>query len=163
MNDSKIDWFMVLQEIKNIYASVDKLSNQFPGRHFTPDGHLIGTIGEVVASYVFELVLAKASNRGCDAFDQKTGRPVEIKCTQGKRVSFYDCDLLTNVIVLTINEDRTFRCVFNGLFSDLSNYLGDIQKNGQRTISVIKLEKIQESVSSENMIEQIHPLPTIKI
>ena len=29
MDDSKIDWFIVLQEIKkNIYASVDKLSNQ---------------------------------------------------------------------------------------------------------------------------------------
>ena len=161
MDDAKIDWGIVLQEIKNIYVSVDKLSNQFSGRHFTPDGHLVGSIGEVVASYVFELVLAKASNSSCDAIDRKTGRPVEIKCTQVKRVSFYDCDLLTNVIVLTINKDRTFECVFNGLFSDLSNYLGKKQKNGQRTISVIKLKEIQKTVSPENMIEQIHPLPTI--
>ena len=98
MENSDINWTMVLCEIKNIYESVEKLTHQFSGRPFTPDGHLVGSIGEVIASYAFGLVLEKPSNKAGDAIHSNSNRSVEIKCTQVKRVSFYDCDPLTNVI-----------------------------------------------------------------
>ncbi|MEY3457412.1 MAG: hypothetical protein RL215_569 [Planctomycetota bacterium] len=34
------------QLLRDIYAAVDELERMFPGRHFTPDGHMVGSIGE---------------------------------------------------------------------------------------------------------------------
>jgi len=33
-----------------IYRAVTELEALYPGRKFTPDGHLVGSIGEVVAA-----------------------------------------------------------------------------------------------------------------
>lgn len=33
-----------------IYLAVAELEGLYPGRKFTPDGHLVGSIGEVVAA-----------------------------------------------------------------------------------------------------------------
>lgn len=37
--------------IRQLYRVVSDLETEFQGRKFTPDGHLVGSIGEVVASY----------------------------------------------------------------------------------------------------------------
>jgi hypothetical protein len=34
--------------LRAIYESVDALETMFPGRHFTPDGHMIGSLGEAL-------------------------------------------------------------------------------------------------------------------
>ena len=36
--------------IGRLYDIVDRLEELFPGRKFTPDGHLVGSIGEVIAA-----------------------------------------------------------------------------------------------------------------
>jgi len=46
---------------------VAELEKEFEGRRFTPDGHLVGSIGEVVAAYAFGLKLLPASNERHDA------------------------------------------------------------------------------------------------
>jgi len=38
--------------VAKIYEAVEELRQEFPGRPFTPDGHLVGSIGEVIASKV---------------------------------------------------------------------------------------------------------------
>jgi hypothetical protein len=39
--------------IRQLYSVVAALEEEeFEGRKFTPDGHLVGSIGEVVAAYV---------------------------------------------------------------------------------------------------------------
>ena len=48
--------------IRQLYAVVSELEKEFEGRRFTPDGHLVGSIGEVVAAYAFGLKLLPASN-----------------------------------------------------------------------------------------------------
>lgn len=159
MTEQVVDWDMVLGEIKKIYDSVEKLAQQFAGRPFTPDGHLVGSIGEVVASYAFGLTLEKPSNQGADAIHRKSGRSVEVKCTQTKRVSFYDCAPTNNVIVLFIDRDGSFECVFNGLFADLERGLGKKQKNGQRTISIKTLGVLRIDVDQADILELIKPLP----
>jgi len=35
---------------QELYSIVDRLEELFPGRRFTPDGHLVGSIGEVLAA-----------------------------------------------------------------------------------------------------------------
>jgi len=36
--------------IRQIYAIVDELERLYPGRRFTPDGHLVGSIGEAYSA-----------------------------------------------------------------------------------------------------------------
>src|SRR5437868_2228002 len=72
-----------------IYRAVDELSRMFPGRPFTPDGHMVGSIGEVIAARAFGLTLYPPSQATHDAFDDDGD--VQIKLTGGKCVSMYSC------------------------------------------------------------------------
>ncbi len=53
--------------IKNLYLTVDELETMFPVRHFTPDGHMVGSIGECLVADAYDLELMAASNKGFDA------------------------------------------------------------------------------------------------
>lgn len=33
--------------VKQLYATVKELEAMFPGRHFTPDGHMVGSLKEI--------------------------------------------------------------------------------------------------------------------
>lgn len=32
--------------VRDLYTTVNELESMFPGRHFTPDGHMVGSLGE---------------------------------------------------------------------------------------------------------------------
>ncbi len=51
-----------------IYRAVAELDAMYP-RKFTPDGHLVGSIGEVVAAEALDLTLYPMSQPGHDALD----------------------------------------------------------------------------------------------
>ena len=68
--------------VKQLYATVKELEAMFPGRHFTPDGHMVGSLGECLVADAYCLQLRAASNKGYDAVTED-GRQVEIKATQG--------------------------------------------------------------------------------
>ena len=82
----KIDWEKVKKLLDDLYRSSEALEDIFPGRSFTLDGHLVGSIGEVVAAYMFNLRLNNASTMGYDALTTDA-KKVEIKFTQGKSIS----------------------------------------------------------------------------
>ena len=43
--------------IRDLYQIVARLEEAFPGRRFTPDGHLVGSLGEVFAAERYGLTL----------------------------------------------------------------------------------------------------------
>ena len=43
-----IDKFQHL--VSELYSTVNALESMFPGRHFTPDGHMLGSIGECLVA-----------------------------------------------------------------------------------------------------------------
>ena len=53
--------------IREIYSLVHRLEGLFEGRHFTPDGHMVGSLGEVIVSHYYNLELMPASCPGYDA------------------------------------------------------------------------------------------------
>ena len=53
--------------IKEVYSLVAELEAMFPGRPFTPDGHMIGSLAECFAEYYYGLNLYKCSYPGHDA------------------------------------------------------------------------------------------------
>ena len=52
----------VAERIKALYAISRELEQLFPGRHYTPDGHMVCSIGEALAAswYGLELFTAGA-------------------------------------------------------------------------------------------------------
>ena len=71
--------------IENIYKNVAELEKMFPGRPFTPDGHMVGSIGECIVVHYYGLNIVPPSNKGYDAV--RRNLKVEIKATQAKRIS----------------------------------------------------------------------------
>ncbi len=82
--DNRDHWSEVGELLASLYRIVDRLEALFPGRKFTPDGHLVGSIGEVISARLFRLELLPASAPDHDAITAD-GRRVQIKFTQGTR------------------------------------------------------------------------------
>jgi hypothetical protein len=125
--------------VADIYRAVAKLERLYPGRKFTPDGHLVGSIGEVIAAEHFGLTLYDMSKPGHDAVDADD-RLVQIKLTAGNSVSMYaDCDRL---IVLRIVSPEEAEVVYDGPGAPAWAAAGSMQKTGQRKIGLAKLRGI---------------------
>lgn len=123
-------------EVAEIYDAVARLEAKYPGRKFTPDGHLVGSIGEVIAAEAFGLELLAASNAAHDA-RSSDGRLVQVKLTAGKSVSLNgNCDWL---LVLKIASHTTAELVYFGAGQQVWDICGPMQKNGQRRVSLSKL------------------------
>jgi len=118
-----------------IFKAVAELEALYPGRKFTPDGHLVGSIGEVIAAEEFKLTLYPMSHEGHDAFD--AAGPVQIKMTSCESVSMYDCCI--RLIVLRVVSPEEAEVVYYGSGERVWENAGKRQKNGQRRISLSKL------------------------
>lgn len=135
--------------IQEMYVIIHKLEHHFPGRHFTPDGHLVGSIGEVLASHHYGLTLMPASTEKHDA-KSADGRFVQIKATQGKSIGLSsqpDYLLVIKILPNGLSEE-----VFNGPGKLAWDNAGKMQKNGHRPISAFKLRGLMESVEKAQRI-----------
>ena len=148
-----IDHLRFQQLIKSLYGTVEELELMFPGRHFTPDGHMVGSIGECLVADAYNLELQPASNKGFDAISS-LGQEVEIKATQLNRVAFRHAPQFA--IVIRIFPDGNFEEIYNGpgrLIWDL--FLGkSLPSNGQHQVSTNKLAKLNESVEDHLRIKK---------
>ena len=131
-----------------------ELEQMFPGRPFTPNGHMIGSLGECLVADAYSLELMPPSNEGYDAIT-KDGKKVEIKATQSKRVAFRSCP--EHVIIIKINKDGTFNEFYNGPGSIIwATFLGKSRpRNGQFQISLNKVKELNESLPASKRIPRI--------
>jgi hypothetical protein len=135
--------------IQSLRAHVRTLEKRFPGRKFTLDGHLVGSIGEVLAAEMYDLELLPPSSEQHDA-RSKDGRLVQIKLTQGNMVGLRaDCD---HLIVLKLNSDGVAEEVFNGPGAPVWDAAGKMQKNGQRPIALSRLMKLVSFVQEKDRL-----------
>ena len=142
--------------IRQLYAVVSALEEEFEGRKFTPDGHLVGSIGEVVAAYAFGLTLLPSSSEGHDAV-APDGTKVQIKLTGGSRgVNIYGQP--DHLIVLQLTPDREFKTVYNGRGSVVWEKCGNLQKNGQRNITLSKLRTLDKDETFKLPQPNTYPL-----
>ena len=140
--------------IKNLYATVNELENMFPGGHFTPDGHMVGSIGECLVADAYGLELMEASNRGYDAVT-KSGKRVEIKATQSDTAAFRSEP--EHAIVIKIHPDGSFDEIHNGpgsiVWSQFSNKA--MPSNVQYQISLKKLKALKSQVNDSQRVPKI--------
>ena len=141
-------------QVKNIYKAVKELELMFPSRHFTPDGHMVGSIGECLVADAYGLELKTASNKGFDALS-KDGKQIEIKATQSGRVAFRSCPEFA--IIIKIHKDGTFRECYNGPGSIIWEvFTGrEMPSNGQYQISINKVKQLQKDVPVTMRIKPI--------
>lgn len=132
--------------VKQLYATVNELEAMFPGRHFTPDGHMVGSLGECLVADAYKLKLKTASNTGYDAVTE-AGLEVEIKATQSNSVAFRSQP--QHVIVIKILRDGTFEEIYNGPGALVwDQFTGKrLPSNGQFQISLNKLQQLNQTVA----------------
>ena len=129
--------------VGQLYELVAHLEALFPGRRFTPDGHLVGSIGEVIAAHRYGLELLPHSAQGHDA-RSASGALVEIMATQGSSVALREQPY--HLIVLHISKLGESSEVYNGPGAPVWEAAGAMQRNGQRPISLSKLRRLMVCV-----------------
>jgi hypothetical protein len=137
--------------VKQLYAIVNELEEMFPGRHFTPDGHMVGSIGECLVADAYGLALKTSSNRGYDAVTE-SGLKIEIKATQSNFVAFRSEPQHT--IIIKILPDGVFEEIYNGPGAMVwGQFKGKrLPSNGQFQISLTKLRTLNQSVAQADRV-----------
>lgn len=143
------------ESIRELYAIVNRLETDYSqhNRHFTLDGHLLGSIGEVYATERYGIELTKSSSECHDGTTKdERKRDVQIKVTQRNTIGLSSEPKY--LIVLRIDERGSFEEVFNGPGDIVWELVKDkkLPKNGQYQISLSKLRALNENVALEDRI-----------
>ncbi|MFM5566295.1 DUF6998 domain-containing protein [Aeromonas veronii] len=140
--------------VQQLYSTVEELEEMFPGRHFTPDGHMVGSIGECLVADAYGLELMNASNKGYDALSP-SGLQVEIKATQAKSVAFRSQP--EHTIAIKILPNGTFEEIFNGPGNLVWQQFDGkpLPSNGQYQISLNKLKELNKQVDKPQRILKV--------
>lgn len=146
--------------VSRLYEIVDELEEIFRGRHFTPDGHLVGSLGESLAAYMFGLTLNAASTAAHDAVT-KDGVRVEVKATQRRGVSLSASASPwgdERLLALRLTRHGPPEVVYNGPADAVWSAAGPAQKNGQRTISLTVLRQLNAKVHDDDRLPEVRTL-----
>ena len=141
--------FSIQSKIKELYCIAHELEDVYKGRKFTPDGHMIGSIGEVLAADEYGLTLMKPSFPIHDAITSD-GRMVQIKATQIKRIAISSQP--DYLLVLHFNSDGTWEEIYNGPGNIPWTHVSKPSKTGQRYISLSLLTKLMSTVPEKEKI-----------
>jgi len=138
--------------VREMYRLVDRLEEKFPGRHFTLDGHVVGSLGEIIAAHRYGLELLPHSFEGHDAKTPR-GYLVQVKATQRTSVALRSEP--QHLIVLQLKRNGSAEEVYNGPGEAPWVHAGKMQKNGQRPISLSKLTELMRSVSKDQRLPEV--------
>ena len=140
----------IKQKLAELLKIVNELQARFPDRKFTLDGHLIGSIGEVLARYYYGIELAPTgTKRHGGTLNRKQ---VQIKITQRDSVDIKG--IPENLLVLFLNtKDLAVYEVYNGS----CEWLAGKDPNHEYTISLKDLAKKACDSKSEGPIEKWKP------
>ena len=137
--------------IGDLLKTAKRLNALFEGRPFTPDGHLVGSIGEVVAEYIYGVRLVPSSTPQVDAHTLD-GRSVQIKLTGANGSSFgfrwsnRSPTRPAEILIALKLTDRGFEEIYNGPFPEALLLGRRDTTNGQISISLAKLRDLNPSL-----------------
>jgi hypothetical protein len=127
--------------VAKIYEAVAELEASYPGRKFTPDGHLVGSLGEVIAAEELKLTLHPASYAGHDAFDDHGDVQIKMTGQTGKSVALYDT--CVRLVVLKMVSPHEAEIVYDGPGEAAWCAAGPKGKNGQRVVRLTRLRALE--------------------
>lgn len=132
--------------IIDLYLSVEKLHLSFPDRKFTPDGRMVGDIGEAIASLKLGVILDKKSQRHWDGYRIDSSgkkRKVQIKATQKDETYLKEPPEEGDLIVFKIFGNGEWEYCYDGSIKKVWDAL--LKKKPDSTgAKIIKLNKLKE-------------------
>ncbi len=145
--------------VKIIYDAVNELERMFEKngkkRHFTPDGHMVGSIGEVLAAYHYGVELFDASYEKHDG--KVDGRYVQIKATQRSSIAISSSP--DYLLVLKISNEGIGEEIYNGPGNAVWDLVKDKPrpKTGQYQVRLSRLKALMMSVPASERFKRIRP------
>ena len=159
------DLLAMVKAVRSIYRQVGILTKLRPDRRFTPDGHMVGSIGEVYAEYLFDLTLHASSHPIHDAVT-RDGRQVQIKATQGKSINLEVPSrqrphqlVPDNLIVLHIAPSGIPAVVYAGPGKRAARIGQVISTRTYMMLSVSKLRQLHASLTAKQRLVPIRAFP----
>ena len=148
----------IKEKIQKLISIVKELETDFPGRHFTLDGHLVGSIGEVMAAYYYGIELYAASAVAHDG--EIDGKKVQIKISQQD-------DIVINhepeyLIVLYLRKNGDVFEVYTGPGEAPWNSASKRDSHNNRHMRVNKLMELDKQVSDEFRIAVVNVISKMK-
>lgn len=148
----------VKTQVQKLVEIVAELEAEFPGRHFTLDGHLVGSIGEVMAAYYYGIELYRASAEIHDG--EIEGRKVQIKISQQDDIVInHEPDYL---IVLYMKKNGDIYEVYNGPGKLPWDSASKKDSHNNRHMRVNKLMELDKAVAEAEQIMRINPIEKMK-
>ncbi len=148
----------IKENVQKLIEIVKELEQDFPGRHFTLDGHLIGSIGEVMASYYYGIKLFEASAPCHDG--EVDGRLVQIKITQQDSIVIREKP--EYLIALYLNHDGLIYEIYNGPGDAPYESASKFDAYNHRHMRVNKLMELDKLVDPKMRIQSIHKIEKMK-
>ena len=131
------------QLIRQFYALTSKLDRLYPKRSFTSDGHVVESFCEVLAAQAFNLELLPASSKVHNARTADHSVMVQIKSAQGDTVVLRNDQAPQHLLVLKLSAAGEPELIYNGPGSIAYSISGKQPSNGQRTVRLTTLRKLQ--------------------
>jgi len=149
----------VTRLVLDIYRTVEELNDEFEveGKRFTPDGVMVGHLGEVLAAYAFDLILLPCSTRDHDAKTRSGDKLVQIKMTGGRRgVAFRG---KPDYLIVLQFLDGTLSVIYNGEGDAVwKEFEGKtLPTNGQFPIPLTRLRTL--NASARGKLPLVRELP----
>lgn len=130
------------QLIRQFCALTSELDRLFPKRSFSPDGHVVESLCEVLAAQTFDLELLPASSKIHNARTRDKSMLVQIKSTQGETVILRSDQVPQHLLVMKLSDGGIPDLIYNGPGILAYSTLGKQPSNGQRTVRLNTLRKI---------------------
>lgn len=149
----------IKDKVQQLIGIVKELEKDFPGRHFTLDGHLVGSIGEVMASYYYGIELYAASAIAHDG--EIDGKQIQIKITQQE-------DIVINhepeyLIALYLNKNGNVYEIYNGPGKEPWDSASKRDSHNNRHMRVNKLMELDQHVEDNRRIKAIHEIEKMRV
>ncbi len=149
----------IKDKVQQLIGIVSELEKEFPGRHFTLDGHLVGSIGEVMASYYYGIELYSASAVAHDGIID--GKQVQIKITQQEDIVInHEPDYL---IALYLNKNGNVYEIYNGPGKAPWDSASKKDSHNNRHMRVNKLMELDQQVNPESRIKAVHHIEKMRL
>jgi hypothetical protein len=145
---------VAMGHVRTLLDQVNALEALFPGRHFTLDGHLVGSVGEVAAAYYYGINLFPPSTELHDGY--VGDRNVQIKITQRENVLIGEEP--EYLIVLYLARTGNIYEVYNGPGVIPWKVPGKPDKRGYKHLRVNKLMSLDKEIKPEERITAVHPI-----
>lgn len=133
----------VAELISQYYRLTTELERLFPKRSFTPASHVVESFCEVLAAKDFDLELLPASSKVHNARTRDKSKMVQVKAVQADSVVFRSDQVPEHLLVMRLSDEGVPELIYNGPGILAYEKPGRQPANGQRTVRLSTLRKIQ--------------------